>query len=446
MFEKKKILILGMARSGYEAAKLLTEHQNKIVVNDMDENQNEEHVKELEALGVSVILGGHPEDLLDDSYDYLIKNPGIRNDHIYVKKAESLKIPVINEIEMAYHLLPKDIDIVGVTGSNGKTTTTTLIYEVLKCGKRNVFFAGNMGYPLSTYVNQIKSGDIVVMEISAQQLYNFKDFKTTVSVLTNLVPAHIDFFGDYETYQKYKKDIFKHHTAKNYAILNHEDETVMKLTEDIKSKKLYFSSKQEIKGAYLKENAIYYNDEKIMDTDEIILTGNHNYENMMCALLVGKIFKINQEDICRVFRDFRGVEHRLEYVKKLNGREIYNDSKATNVKATQIALSAFQDKPVNLILGGYDRGHSFDELEPYMNQVKNVFCLGATKERIKAFCDKIDKPCYVLDTIEEATKAAYNTSEEGDVILLSPACASWDQYKCFEDRGEDFKRVINELE
>jgi UDP-N-acetylmuramoylalanine--D-glutamate ligase len=201
MFENKKILILGMKRSGYEAAKLLAKRNNKIIINDnQKEEQDEEHVKELEDLGVEVILGEHPDGLLTKDFDYLIKNPGIKNDHKYVKLAEEYDIPVINEVELAYALMPKDITLIGITGSNGKTTTTTLIYEMIKASGKSVHLTGNIGFPLAGFVEKIKSGDIVVMEVSIQQLVNLDKFKTNISVLTNIYESHLDFVDGFENY------------------------------------------------------------------------------------------------------------------------------------------------------------------------------------------------------------------------------------------------------
>lgn len=442
MFENKKIYIMGMARSGYEAAKLLARYNNDIVITDGKE-QNEEQIKELKSLGVNVIITPHQEEYLNETFDMVIKNPGIRFTTPCIKKAEELGIKIINEVELAYHFLPQGVKIIAVTGSNGKTTTTTLIYEFLKAMGLPVHLGGNIGFPMCSLLNEIKSNDYLVLELSAQQLHDMYDFKTEVSVLTNLTPVHIDFFETYEYYQAMKKRIFQNQTHSDLAILNFDDETELTLTQDISSIKKYFSVQKET-DTYLKEEAIYYQNEKVIDIKDIRIQGKHNYQNIMCAILVAKKYGISNETVKEVLGCFAGVEHRLEFVSKVNGRDVYNDSKATNVKSTEIALGAFQ-KPVVLLLGGLDRGHSFDDLKDDMDYVKHVVCYGQTKERIKQFCDEIKKDCSIVDTLEEATKAAYNLSDEGDVILLSPACASWDQYDCFEDRGNEFKRVIETL-
>lgn len=442
MFENKKIYIMGMARSGYEVAKLLAPFHNEILITDGKE-QEIEQVKELEKLGVKVVITQNQEELLDETFDVVIKNPGIRFDTPCIKKAEKLNIKIINEVELAFHFLPKNIHIIAVTGANGKTTTTTLIYEFLKAMRVPVHLGGNIGYPLSSLVPKIKEGDYLVLELSAQQLHDMYDFKTEVSILTNLTPVHLDFFGTYEYYQEMKKRIFDNQKKADLAIINLDDETELRLVKDIKATKKYFSLEKET-NANLKNKALYYEGEKVIDIQDIRVQGNHNYQNIMCAILATKRFGIQNETIKEVLNRFIGVEHRMEFVSKIKGREFYNDSKATNVKSTEIALRSFT-KPVILLLGGLDRGHSFSDLKDDMDYVKHVVCYGETRKRIKDFCDEIKIDCNMVDTLEEATKAAYNLSEEGDVILLSPACASWDQYQCFEDRGNEFKRVIETL-
>lgn len=443
MFKNNNLFILGMARSGYESAKFFAKRGNKIIINDKNEDEDKKHVKELEELGVKVILGSHPVDLITKDIDYVIKNPGIKDSHEMIVKAKELGIPVINEVEAAYMLLPKDITIIGVTGSNGKTTTTTLIYEILKHAKKSVVLAGNIGFPLSSLADNIKSNNILLMEISIQQLCNLDKFKTNISVLTNIYEAHLDFVGNKENYINVKKRIFNHHTKKDIAILNYDNIDVLNNTNDIMSSKLYFSKNNKT-DCYIKDNAIYYKDNKIINISDISLKGIHNLENIMAAILTVKEFNVSDDDIVAVLKKFKGVEHRIEYVKEIDGIKIYNDSKSTNVKATQIALSSFVE-PTILLLGGLDRGHSFEELTEYMGNVKLVISYGQTKNRIKEYCDKINKECIVVDTLKDAVLVASNNATKGDVILLSPACASWDQFKDFEERGKIFKEYISNI-
>ena len=445
MYENKKIFILGMARSGYQAAKVLAKRHNEIVLNDMNEKQDKEHIKELESLGVKVILGSHPDDILDESFDYLIKNPGVKFDHKYLKYAEEHNIKVINEIEMAYHLLPKNVKLVAITGTNGKTTTTSLTYEIVaNAFPGRTHLAGNIGFPLCEVIENIKENDYLIMEIGVPQIHDFYDFNPDIGVLTNIFEAHLDMFGTRDYYNENKVRLFQNHTSKNIAIINHDNEDAYRITKDIKSTKKYFSSNEKIDGSYLENDTIYYYGEPIIKTQDIKLQGKHNYENIMCAIMVAKELGIKNDIICETISNFSGVEHRIEYVKTINGIEFYNDSKATNVTSTQIALSAFK-KPTILLLGGLDRGHSFDGLKEYMDNVKLVVSFGQTNNRIKDFCDKLNIKCIVHNTLEEATNEAFKYAESGNVVLLSPACASWDQYKCFEDRGTEFKELVKKL-
>ena len=441
MFENKKIFILGMARSGYEAAKLLSDYNNEIIVTDGKE-QKEELVSELESLGVKVIITSDQLSLLDDSFDYVIKNPGIKYDNPVVVKAKELGIKVINEIEMAYSFLDKSVNIIGVTGSNGKTTTTTLISEFMKNSFDNVYLGGNIGIPLSNFVRDIKPNSYLVLEISDHQLCDMYDFKTNVSVLTNITPTHLDFHKSYEVYQMTKKKIFNNHTSDDLAVINKDDEVSMKITDDIKSTKVYYGH-DKTNLAYYDEEGIYYDGKLVIKLDDIILKGKHNYQNIMGAIIAVKKYGVTDEVIQKVLKEFKGVEHRLEYVDTINGVTYYNDSKATNCVSTITALNSF-DKPTILLLGGYDRGHLFHDLDDSMKNVKCVVCFGETKNRIEEFCNDLNIKCYKNDTLKEAMNVVKDICTPGDVVLLSPACASWDQYDRFEDRGDEFKKLVRE--
>lgn len=435
----KKVFILGMARSGYEAAKILAP-DNEVIVNDRDE-QDKDQVKELENLGVKVIIGGNPVDLFDESFDLMVKNPGIKYDHPAVVKAHELGMDVINEVELAYNYLVDGVNIIGVTGSNGKTTTVTLIYNILKEAGFPVYLGGNIGTPLCHFVKDIKKGDYLVMEISDHQLCDMYKFKTNVSLLNNIFDVHTDFHDSHERYKQTKKKIFNNHTKEDIAIINYDNEEAMEITEDIPSTKYYFS-KNSKQNVYLSNNAIYYHDEKVIDCSDIRLKGVHNYENIMGAISVVKLYGVENKYIFNVLNTFGGVEHRIEYVTTKDGVMYYNDSKATNCESTKIALRSFNE-PTLLILGGLDRGHSFDDLTDDMKNVKYVACYGETKERIKDYCNRINVECGVFNNLIEATNSCHEKAVSGDVVLLSPACASWDQYKAFEDRGNEFKNTVN---
>lgn len=447
MFENKKIFILGLARSGYQAAKVLIEKGNEVILNDGKEEDklDQEQIKELRELGVTLVFGSHPDDLLDSSFDYLIKNPGVPIDHKYVLKSRELNIEVINEVEMAYRLLPEGIKIIGITGTNGKTTTTTLTYNIMKEAYGDkVFLAGNIGYPLCSILNQVKSGDIIVMEVSCQQLENLNKFHPNVALMTNLSPAHIDFLKSYENYKRVKAKLFKNQTEEDIAILNIENEDVINETKDIKSTTKYFSSKKEINGCYLKDNSIYYYGEKVISREEIFIAGIHNVENCMGAIMIAKEFNVSNDIICKVISSFRGVEHRLEYVDTVNGVRYYNDTEATNIKCTQIALSSF-DNPITIILGGLERGQDFNELTPFMKNVSNIIAIGQCRNRVLDYGKSLNIPTYSFEYLKDGFDKCVEVSKSGDIILLSPASASWDQYKECEIRGAEFKKKVEEL-
>ena len=446
MFENNKIFILGFARSGYEAAKFLIKRGNEVLINDGKEESkvDQEKLKELKDMGVKFFFGSHPDELLDDSYDYLIKNPGVPIHHKYVEKAEKLGIEVINEVEMAYRLLPDDVTLVGITGTNGKTTTTTLTYEIIKEAGFRCHLAGNIGYPLCSFLDKLKSGDVIVMETSCQQLNNLSKFKPHIAVMTNLSEAHVDFFDNsYQKYKDVKTKIFKNQTEKDIAILNLENKEVLEQTKNIKSKKVYFSSKNKT-NCYLKDGIVYYNDEEVLDTDKMIIVGNHNAENIMAATLVAKEFNITNDVIKKVAYSFKGVEHRLEFSGEVNGVRYYNDTEATNIKCTQIALSSF-NKPTIIILGGLERGQEFNDLTPFMKNVKAIIAIGECRNKVEKYAHSLNIPVYVHEFLKDGFKEIPPIAKEGDVVLLSPASASWDQYKECEIRGAEFKKYVSEL-
>ena len=447
MFENNKVLILGMARSGYEAAKVLVERGNHVVLNDSkDEGKlNKEQIEELHGLGVELIFGSHPDDLLDQSFDFLIKNPGVPINHKYVVKAKELGIEVINEVEMAYRLLPKGVRIIAITGTNGKTTTTTLTYQIMsKAFGDKVVLAGNIGYPLSSVLKKIKEDTILVMEISAQQGENLVKFKPNVGVVTNFFPAHIEFFNTFDYYKSVKTKMFFNQNEDDVAILNLENQDVMDSLKNIKSKVKYFSSKNQINGIYLKDDFIYYYDERVMNIKDIKIKGMHNVENCMCAIAVCKEFNVSNDDIYSVISQFKGVEHRLEYVDSVNGRMFYNDTEATNIKSTQIALDSFSE-PTLIILGGLERNQVLEDLTEHMKNVKAVLAIGACRERVKKYVESIGIKCICYEYMRDGFNELYSLSEPGDVILLSPATASWDQYKECEERGAEFKALVQKL-
>lgn len=449
MFEHNKILILGFARSGYEIAKILKNRDNEVIVNDGKEESkhDSEKIKELKEMGIEFVFGSHPDNLLDNSFNYLVKNPGVPIDHKYVLKAKELEIEVVNETEIAYRLLPKDknIKLIGITGTNGKTTTTTLIYEVIKKDGKRVHLAGNIGYPLCSFLDKLEDNDIIVDEISCQQLENVKEYHPNIAILTNISEAHLEFMKTYDHYKEVKKRIFSNQASNDIAITNMENNEAMSLVKDIKSIVKYFSSNNQINGAYIKDNSIYYYDEKIVNLDNVRLIGNHNYENIMAAIMAVKELGISNDAICSVLKEFKGVEHRLEFVSEVKGRKFYNDTEATNIKCCQIALSSFK-QPIILFLGGYERGQDFNELASYIGNVKAIFAIGSCRNRVQEFGDKMKITTYSFEHLKDAFEVAWSISKENDILLLSPASASWDQYKECEERGTEFKKYVYEIQ
>lgn len=436
MINNKRVFILGMARSGYEVAKLLYKNNEILICDSAD--QDETKLKELETLGVKFVKTDEPENLLDESYDILIKNPAVFPSHPCVVKAKELGIPVVNEMEVAYHYINKDIKIIGVTGSNGKTTTTTLIYETLKKAGIPVKLGGNIGTPLSKIVNTLEDKDILLLEISDHQLIDMYDFKTDISVLTNICPTHLDYHGSYEAYKSVKKKIFASHTKKDIAILNAKNADSIELTSDIASTKIYFNNEEN----KIENDAIYINNEKIIDCKDIILKGMHNYENYLAMFLVMKKLNVDLKYGIEVAKVFKGVEHRLEFVRNLNGVLYYNDSKSTNPTSTITALKSF-DKNIHLILGGMDRNQDFECLKPYLNRITKIYAIGEVRNRIIDFCKENKVEYAEYEFMKDALNNIKKNVKENDVVLLSPGSASWDQYKKFEDRGEEFKNIVN---
>jgi len=435
MIENKKILILGMAKSGYHVAKLLA-NNNTIIITDKNE-QDRDKIEELDNLGIKFIQSATAEEILDSSFDLVIKNPGIEPSHPCVKKANSIKIKIVNEMEVAYHYLPKNVKIIGVTGSNGKTTTTTILYELLKLHNIDVTLGGNIGYPLSEVVNNIKPNSVLLLEISDHQLYNFDDFKTNYSILTNLYPTHLDFHGNYENYINTKKKIFNHHTKEDKAYINYYNNDSLIITKDILSTKIYFNDDNN----YYDEKGIYINNEFIINIDDIKIKGTHNYENILAALLVLKDFAFDKTIIKRFLSSFNGVPHRIEIVDTNTDIDFYNDSKSTNPTSTLIALKTI-DKKIHLILGGMERNQDFNEINSEINKVECIYAIGEVTDRINEYASLIGIDCIKCYTLDKAIEEIKERVKDNEAVLLSPGSASWDQYDKFETRGEEFKKLV----
>ncbi|GEO57404.1 UDP-N-acetylmuramoyl-L-alanine--D-glutamate ligase [Companilactobacillus bobalius] len=446
-YSNKKILVLGLAKSGFAVAKLLKKMGSDVTVVDSNPLEKNTEAKALIDDGFNVITGSNDKSLIDDSYDYLVKNPGIFYSNELVERAEELNIPVITEPEIAYSY--SDATMVAVTGTNGKTTVTTLIQLMLKHSPKfkNSYYAGNIGIPISDVIQKATKDDVVVTELSSFQLQGTISLRPHVAVLNNIYSTHLDFHKNRANYIKAKMHITKNQTKDDYFVVNWNTEEWRNLADQSNATIVPFSDNQELaNGAYAKDDVIYCNGEKIMNTDEIQIPGEHNVQNALAAISVAKMYDVSNEDIVEVLSSFTGVKHRIQYVDTFGGHKFYNDSKATNVEATIVALTAFK-KPITLIAGGLDRGNGFDELIPSLKgKVNNLVVYGQTADKVIASAEKADVSNIVkVNDLKEAVPEAYKQSDDGDVILLSPAAASWDQFKTFEQRGDQFIQEVETL-
>ncbi|MFC4404669.1 UDP-N-acetylmuramoyl-L-alanine--D-glutamate ligase [Gracilibacillus xinjiangensis] len=442
-FPYKNVLVLGLAKSGTAVSKILARNNRNVVVNDLKATIHDENVIELKNLGIDVVVGDHPLTLID-GIDVIVKNPGIPYENILLQQALLRDIPIITEIELLHYF---DINsLVGITGSNGKTTTTTLIYEMYKQAKIPVEIAGNIGHVASEVAESMSDDRTMVVELSSFQLEGTRKFKPNVSVLLNIFEAHLDFHNNLENYQNAKAKIFENQTEEDFLVYNADDERTVKMIQSAKSKTVPFSRKKKLDhGAILHNGEIYFRNEKIINYKEVALVGTHNLENILAATAVAKIAGIPSSAIRAVLTTFIGVSHRLQFVKNVDDRLFYNDSKATNILATTKALQSF-DQPIILLAGGLDRGNDFDSLLPFMENVKALVLFGETAKKLEQLGLSASIPAISLvANMQEAVNKAYQFSESGDVILLSPACASWDQYKTFEERGNMFMESVHRL-
>lgn len=440
----KKVLVLGLAKSGVAAAKLLHKLGAFVTVNDAKPFEENQDAQLLLQHGITVICGHHPKDLLDDGFELVVKNPGIPYTNPIIEDALMRKLPVWTEVELAYRI--SEAPMIGITGSNGKTTTTSLLFEVLKEGNLHPLIAGNIGTVACGVTAKATKDEVVVTELSSFQLMGTEQFKPKIAIWTNLFEAHIDYHGTMEDYAKAKFNVTRNQDESDYLIYNADQEIVVNEVVASKATKIPFSSTRILKdGISADDEMIYWMGEPYLERSVIALPGKHNLENVLCVVATAILMACPKEALTHVLQTFAGVEHRTQFVGMYNGRKFYNDSKATNTLATKSALSAFHT-PIILLAGGLDRGHSFEALRPYMNNVKAVVVSGETKERFAEFANSCGVS--VIETaeiMEDAVPKAYALSEEGDTILLSPSCASWDQYPSFENRGERFVEAVEKL-
>lgn len=442
-FTNKKVLVLGLAKSGESAARLLDKLGALVTVNDgkpFDENPTAQNLLED---GIRVICGSHPLELLDEDFALLVKNPGIRYDNPMVEKALAKGIPVWTEVELAY--LVSEAPIIGITGSNGKTTTTTMIAEVLNAGGQSAKLCGNIGFPASDVAQGATKKDTLVMELSSFQLMGIDSFKPHIAVVTNLIPSHIDYHGTFEEYAAAKWHIQDQMTTQDYLVLNMNQELAKELATRTQATVLPFSTTEKVDGAYLVNGQLYFKGELIMSADEIGVPGSHNIENALATIAVAKLSSVDKEAIKEALSHFGGVKHRLQYVDEIRQVRFYNDSKSTNILATQKALSGFDNRKVILIAGGLDRGNEFDELVPDLIGLKSMVILGESAPRMKKAAEQAGVDFVDATDIADATRKAFELATEGDIVLLSPANASWDMYSNFEVRGDLFLETVATL-
>ncbi|MBF0715030.1 UDP-N-acetylmuramoyl-L-alanine--D-glutamate ligase [Gemelliphila palaticanis] len=439
--KNKKILVLGFARSGYQTAKILHKHGIEVIVNSYENLNDNLEANELKQLGIDIVSGEHPIFLLDN-IDLIIKNPGIPYKIEILKEAIKRNISIFTEIEVASSLYNNEI--IAITGTNGKTTTTTLIYEILKQDRNTeVKVAGNIGYPLIEVMDNAQENDLIILEVSSFQLNGVDKFRPNIAIITNLEEAHLDYHSSKDEYHKIKKRIFKNQTEDNYLILNIKDKDLYK-NDIINSRVIYYSLDNSSEVAYIEDDWFIFNQEKIFNKNKLSLLGNHNLENCINAAIVSKIKGVSNKSITDILYNFSGVAHRMQYVGDNNGVKYYNDSKATNPTSTSKALSGFE-KNVILICGGQDRGVDFKELESQLSKLKALICIGESKSILANLGQRNNLKTILAEKVADATKIAENIADKDDIILLSPACASWDQYKNFEERGEEFINTFNNI-
>lgn len=446
--KSKRVLVVGLGKSGVGSALFLRERGARVTVSDTKtQEQLKQEIPMLLDRGVTVETGHHGERTFIDQ-DLIVVSPGVPFNEPHLVRARKQGIPVIGEVELASRYLKGKI--VAITGSNGKTTTTALTGEVLSEGGRKALVGGNIGTPAISLVPNSVEGGFDVLETSSFQLETIETFRPFIAVVVNVTPDHLDRHGSFAAYAAAKGRIFENQTADDYAVLNAEDETCREYAKHIKSQVRWFSTTKEVEvGAYIRDGVILYRDDagerEIMPLSELKLKGAHNHENVLCAVCSGIIAGCKPEEIRHAISQFKAVEHRLEYVATIDGVQYYNDSKATNVDATTKALESFPSG-IHIILGGKDKGSDYTVLKPLLKaRAKRVYTIGAAAEKIESHLGGV-VDLVRSGTLEIAIKQAAAVAKPGDVILLAPACASFDQFQSYEHRGKVFKQLVKALQ
>ncbi len=439
----KKILILGFTkRTSFSAARILLEMGNEIAISD---SQNDDEklslLNELQKLGpVEGYLGTQSIELLDLTQpDLILISPGVPMSIPVVREAKNRGIPVVGDIEFFYRLIP-DITYVGITGTDGKTTTTTLVYEIVK-QERKALIGGNVGVPIFEHYHAVDRDSILVLELSSFQLEAVRDFHPRVAAVLNIAEDHLDRYDSMGSYLSAKKNIFKNQGSNDYAVLNLDSPYFERLKAGIRSKILTFSSQSDKADCYFKDGTVYYKGGEYLKRDSIPLKGVHNIENAMAAILIAGTLSISDDAIKKTLSSFEGLEHRLEFVKEINGAEYYNDSKSTTVNSLNKALQSFE-RPIILIAGGRDKGLDFKPLQNLVkSKLKKLILIGEAAGKLKNELDF--QPFFMANDLKDAVQNAYSSSVEGDIILLSPGCSSFDMFNNYEERGRKFKEIVN---
>ena len=446
--KNKRVLVVGLGRSGVAAAFFLKDKGARVTVSDT--KTEAELQKEIPALldrGISFETGRHSERTFRDQ-DLIIVSPGVPFDHPQLQQARALGIPVIGEVELACRFLQGKI--IAITGSNGKTTTTTLIGEILSKSGRKTLVGGNIGTPVISLAGESTPETLAVLEISSFQLETIRQFRPWIAVVLNITPDHLDRHHTFEAYVAAKARIFENQQPGDFAVVNNDDATTAGLKNKAKSELYWFSRKQPVEnGAFInKSGSIVFNakgsDVEIMPVGEIPLKGAHNVENVLAAVCVSMLAGCEPRQVRRAVAEFRAVEHRLELVTTIDGISFYNDSKATNVDATIKALESFPGN-IHIILGGKDKGSDYTVLNPLLRQrTRAVYLIGAAAEKIRSHIQGAARIVH-SGTLDHAVRQAFDAAVSGDIVLLAPACASFDQFENYEQRGRVFKDLVHSL-
>ncbi len=447
----KKVLVFGSGISGIAAAALLLEKEAEVILYDgnatLDAQAIRQEIQNWADGEVEVILGELKHQVID-TLDLTVISPGVPTDLPIVEEMRKAGIPIWGEIELAY-VLGKG-EVLAITGTNGKTTTTALLGAIMKQAKESAFVVGNIGNPYTSVISETRKDSVIVAEMSSFQLETVHTFRPKVSAILNITPDHLNRHHTMEAYIEAKEQIAKNQTEEDFCVLNFEDPVTRSFGEQTRAQVLYFSSQRKLeKGIWLEDGEIIYCQEepvKVCHVDELKLLGMHNYENVMAAVAMAAVYGVPMEQIQKTIREFTAVEHRIEFVAEKNQVAYYNDSKGTNPDAAIKGIQAM-NRPTLLIGGGYDKDSSYEEwIRAFDGKVKKLVLLGATRDKINETAQKLGFTDTVLvDTLEEAVEVCVQYAKPGDAVLLSPACASWGMFKNYEERGDKFKELVNQL-